>query len=444
MREFYLPSEFSGIDTSDPEFNKALEYILHTDYNIFINGPAGVGKSVLLRIAYKCLKGTVMVISSTGISACHLVDQGIPASTIHRGLYVKPQDIFSFFSLTENELKGVDVLMGVDTLLIEEVGMVSACLFDEIGKLVSKAERKRKKPIRVICFGDVLQLPPVVKDEEKVSKVYQDRYKGNIFFFHSNFYREHNFFLVSLNTIYRQSSESFQNVLNRIRLGIPDSDDFNKINKQKKPLEVFKKEHPLSLILAPTVKTVAMLNEQYGKPENSNRFGVFRAVTSGDYDWSDSGLVDRQVTLWEGQQVMCIHNKESYYQNGTLGIVTRIYDDSVVVRKATGEEVLVEKHVWPQYVYDYDPSTGEVVAHESGKAVQIGCKPATASTIHKAQGLTLDAVYLYLKDYWIPFSGIYLGLSRCRTLEGIGLSRNIVPSDIKVMDEPLDYVLESF
>lgn len=444
MKEFKLPSEFRDIETSEPEFNMALDYILNTRYNLFINGPAGVGKSVLLRIAFRCLKGSVMAVSSTGISACHLVDGGIPASTIHRGLHLRPLSIFSPKSISDSETKGIEVLEGVDTLLIEETGMVSASLFDEIGKLIRMAERIRKKPVRVICFGDVLQLPPVVKDDEETKRVFKDRYDGRVFFFNSKFYKESSFVLVSLNTIYRQSSESFQNILNRIRLGVPRDTDFSMINSQRMSLEEFKEKHPFSLILAPTVNTVRLLNEKYGKPKGSRKSMTFNAVTTREFRWSDSGLVDESVTIWEGQQVMCIHNEEDLYQNGTLGVAVRIFKDSVVIRKSNGKEVLVKIHVWPQYEYDYDPNTGEVVATEKGSVAQIGCKPATASTIHKAQGLTLDAVYLYLADRWIPYSGIYLGLSRCRTLEGVGISRNITRSDIRIMDEPLDYVLDTF
>lgn len=442
-----LPSEFSNIITTDPEFHEALDYMLNSNYSLFINGPAGVGKSVLLRIAYRCLKGSVMVISSTGISACNLVDQGVKATTIHGGLRIRPVDLFSLNSISsDNEKEGIAILEGVDTVLIEEVGMVSASLFDEIGKLVSKAERKRRKPIRIICFGDVLQLPPVVKEGEEIKKVYKERYNGNIFFFNSRFYKDHGFHQVSLNTIYRQADDSFQNILNRIRLDIPNEEDFAKLNKQVKTLEDFKEEHPLSLILAPTTSTVSFLNEMYGKPKGSSDFRIFRALTSKNFNWADSGLVEPSVTIWEGQQVMCIHNDVQFnsYQNGTLGTVKKVYKDSVLITKADGKEALVGKHEWSQYSYDYNPITEEVEATVIGSVSQIGCKPATASTIHKAQGLTLDAVYLYLQDRWIPYSGIYLGLSRCRTLEGIGMSRPLRKQDIRIKDEALDFVLDSF
>ena len=442
--KFNLPPEFNYVRTDDPEFNRALDFILNTSYNLFINGPAGVGKSVLIELSYKLLTGVTMVVGSTGISASHLADDGIPAATIHSGLRIKPQDIYSrkFNSSDKNERKGRDILCGVDTLLIEEVGMVSASLFDQIGKLVEKAEKKRKGPIRIICFGDVLQLPPVVKEEGVVGEYYKTIYGGSIFFFNSYFYREHRFVPVFLNQIYRQSEASFQNVLNRLRMNKPISSDFNTINSRRISLEEFKEEHSISLILAPTNATVRYLNETYGKPENPAGKMRYIAVTTGEFNWNDAGLVEKDVTIYEGQQVMCIHNETGSFQNGTLGIAKKVDKDSVIVEKSNGKEVIVQKHEWVQYTYKFNSITGEVEAEKVGAVSQIGCKPATASTIHKAQGLTLESVYLDLRDFWIPFSGVYLGLSRCKTLEGIGISRKIRESDIQVLDEPIRFLEE--
>lgn len=442
--KFNLPSEFSYVRTDDPEFNRALDFILNTSYNLFINGPAGVGKSVLIEIAYKLLKGTTMIVASTGVSASHLSDDGIPAATIHCGLRIKPQDIYSrkFNSSDRNERAGRDILTGIDTLLIEEVGMVSASLFDQIGKLIERAEKKRKRPIRVICFGDVLQLPPVVKEEGVVDEYYRAVYRGNKFFFSSFFYREQSFVPVFLNQIYRQAESSFQNVLNRIRLNCPKNSDLALINTRVEDIDSFKREHSISLILAPTNATVKYLNETYGRPDGSKNKFRYIAVTQGEFDWKDAGLVEKDVTVYEGQQVMCIHNETGSFQNGTLGIAKKVDKDSVIVEKSDGSLILVKKHKWVQYDYSFNASSGEVEAKEIGSVVQIGCKPATASTIHKAQGLTLDSVYIDLRDRWIPESGVYLGLSRCKVLGGIGISRNITKTDIRTLEEPMRFLKE--
>lgn len=444
LSTFSLPDDMSWVITSDPEFNRALDYIVHTSYSLFINGPAGTGKSVLIALAYRMLEGAVMVIGSTGVAASHLADEGIPASTVHCGLKIRPLDIFSkeYNPKDKHDVTGKNILLGVDTLLIEEVGMISASLFDHIGVLIEKAEKKRKRPIRVICFGDVLQLPPVVKSNDEVRKYYDDRYDGKQFFFSSDYYRRKRFTTVFLDTIYRQSENSFQNVLNRIRLNIATSSDLRAVNAHVEPdIGAFKEEHPLSLLLAPTVSRVKKLNEIYGKPRGSKKCIKYTAVTRGYFDWKDAGLVEPEITIWEGQQVMCIHNETGSFQNGTLCKVIEIYPDCVIARKANGRDIIIKKHKWPQYEYSYNPSSGMVEAEEIASVVQIGCKPAAASTIHKAQGLTLESVYMDITERWIPESGVYLGLSRCKSIDSIGLSRPISLGDINVLEEPMDFIL---
>jgi len=54
--------------------------------------------------------------------------------------------------------------------------------------------------------------------------------------------------------------------------------------------------------------------------------------------------------------------------------------------------------------------------------------------------LTLDALYIDLNSNWMPESGLYLALSRCRSLEGIGLSRAIRDKDIIVNKEALEFM----
>ena len=74
-----------------------------------------------------------------------------------------------------------------------------------------------------------------------------------------------------------------------------------------------------------------------------------------------------------------------------------------------------------------------------GTASQIAAVPAYACTIHKTQGLTLDAVYYKISDRWTPPSGTYVALSRCKTLDGIGLSRPLKQSDIMYSKEAWDF-----
>lgn len=438
--DLILPKSFEWLDTSSEDFSVALKWLLKTSKDLFVYGPAGVGKSVLVNVAYNCLRGSVMVLSSTGISASNLAESKVPATTIHCGLRIPAYNVFS--PSTPIQPETLDLLMLVDNIIIDEIGMVSNSLFDHIGRIIKTAEKLKNKKIRLIVFGDVLQLPPVIRrGDEQVSKYFLDVYDNNVFFFNSKFFKDREFINVGLNTIHRQKVGSFQNILNRLRLNIPTPEDFAAINKQTIPLEEYREKNKMFMILAPKVATVRRLNDLYGKPKKSTKQVSYTSSVTGTYDWSNSGLVEDVISIWEGQQVMCIYNDtEQGFQNGTLGIAVEVKPDEVIVEKANGDRVVVGRHTWVQYDYDYDRDTKEVEAKTRGSVCQIGCKPATASTIHKSQGLTLDNVYLYLEDDWVPESGIYLALSRCRTLEGIGISRRITARDIRVLSEARSFV----
>ena len=442
MTKINLPAQYDWVKMDDPQFVSALDSILNTDFNLFINGPAGVGKSVMIELAFNLLKGNTLVIASTGVASARLSEKGVPASTIHRGLQIPAQDIFG--SNTSIDGKIVSVLSRTDTIIIEEVSMVSASLFTQIMRICRRAEKQKVKTIRFLLFGDILQLPPVIrKADPEVSKYYDTKFDGNVFFFSTKDYTVRNFECINLDTIYRQKDESFQSILNKIRVDFLEPKDLKRINQNVIDFESFRKNHEMYMILSPKTDTVRTLNERYGIPSLLNRHADYKAEVRGVFDWRDAGVVDPFYTIYVGQQVMCIANDpDGAYQNGTLGIVTDVRLNSVTIRKSNGDHCTVNYHTWPQYSYDYNPDTDNVETIEVGSCTQIGCKPSVAVTIHKSQGLTLDAVYLMLEGNWVPDSGIYVALSRCRSLEGIGLNRPLRLSDIHIMDEPFTFLAD--
>jgi len=130
-----LPKEYEWVDLSDPNFNKALELILHSDQNLNIIGCAGSGKSTLLKLAYSLLGDQTVVLSSTGISAANLSARGIKGSTIHSLFKLPPLNIFPD-SIGKNNRVLEDILVNIDTILIDEVSMVPAALMDKMLQLL--------------------------------------------------------------------------------------------------------------------------------------------------------------------------------------------------------------------------------------------------------------------------------------------------------------------
>lgn len=440
-KKLVLPAEYAWVDLSDELYENTLRKILNTNKNLYINGAGGVGKSVMIEIAYNLLKGTTMVLASTGIAAANLADKHIPATTIHRGLRIPPLNIFDTNSAPDKET--VSMLTKIDTIIVEEISMVSASLFDQMMKVINAANKWRLKEIRLLLFGDVLQFAPVVsRNDATLEKYYRNKYNGNIYFFNSIAFTAKKFETVNLERVYRQASEVMQENLMKIRLNIADDDALDFFNQKVMNLREFMKSHKNYLVIATTKARESELNEKYGIPDRNASHRTFRADIVGNFKRSELPMVEDEVTIYVGQQIMCLCNDfKAGYQNGTLARVEVLFEDTVIARKSNGEQIKISINSWDQYEYKYNEETDEVETSISGSFKQIGCKPAFAVTFHKAQGMTLEAVYLDLESWWVPKSGVYVGLSRCKSIEGIGLSRKITYNDISVEPEAIDFFI---
>jgi ATP-dependent exoDNAse (exonuclease V) alpha subunit len=436
-----LNPKWSWVETDSKQFSAALDAILNTDDNLFLIGPAGVGKSILLKIAYDHFRN-VLVLGPTGISAANLSTDGVPATTIHSALKIPPVNVYNTLRLSND---AINLITRTKLILIDEISMVNASLMDFVLK-ASRLSSEFVKP-RIIIFGDIFQLPPVRSDNiYAVSKYFDKIYDGNYFFFSARLYEKFKFKTFHLNEVYRQKDPVFKNALNRIRLGVCTQEDLDLINTRVvKNKQEFIDSHPYMLYLASTNKIVNKLNLQYtARPEFTKRI-TYEAILKGDFDIRNHPGLDYKIEIAQGQQVICTaNNSEGGYQNGTLGIVEDVFEDFVRIRKQDGTVVYVIRQNWDKFEYFLDEETDEVTHKSVGSCNQIACKPAFAVTFHKSQGLTLDSIFIDLSSKFVPESGVYLALSRCRTLEGIGLSRPITMDDIIVSAEALEFMLENF
>ena len=435
-----LNDKWDWVDTSSKNYSNAINEILNTENNLLILGAGGTGKSILLKVAYDHFTN-VLVMGPTGISAANLATDQVPATTIHSALKIPPVSVFSKVNIS---VQALDLVTKSRLILIDEISMVNASLMDFILRVV-KSSLYKIKP-RIIVFGDIFQLPPVRSDDDEVVSNYFDRqFDGNYFFFNSRLYKKMKFKTISLNEIFRQKDPLFKETLNRIRLGIQTDEDLELINSRVvSDKKKFMKDNPLSLYLATTNKTVTRLNKEYTSRKEFTKRETYTANISGSFDIRSHPSLEEKITIAVGQQVMCTgNNQEAGYQNGTLGLVVEVFPSHVIVKKSDGVEVKVLTQTWEKYQYFVSPNTDEVMHKVVGACTQIACKPAFAVTFHKCQGLTLDSIYVDLNSWFVPVSGVYLALSRCKTLEGIGLSRPITHDDIKVSPEALEFIAES-
>lgn len=253
-----------------------------------------------------------------------------------------------------------------------------------------------------------------------------------------------------LDEIFRQDDADFKAMLNEIRLGNPSDSTLEKLNRHVIPIDEFKAKNKdkQMLYLTTTNSNVDKINMRESEIflSEGKECHTYRAREEGKPDWKYYfSHLKKEVTIFIGQQVMCIANNEDEgYQNGTIGIVIgfkKIENENStlylpIVRNKAGREFVVCFHEFTEYKVEGIKGNRPTAITEKGKITQIGCKVAFASTVHKSQGLTLDAIYYEPSRRTMPNS-VYVALSRLKTLDGLGLKRKLTKEDIVATDESI-------
>lgn len=423
------------ITTSDTQ--EALSTIRKCSSSLILcQGVSGSGKSTLYEALYKSNPRRTLCLAATGIAAQNLMDKGVPfASTIHSALSLKPVDLQVYHH--QDYLMRKDLMRAVDTILIDEVSMVSCSLMDWLLHLLGDTYRDGHL-IRLVLFGDILQLPPVTNQE----MLWKQAYGTNVFFFNAKLYDKELTQTVMLNRIYRQKDPVFAAALTSLRATQVPQETLDLFNTRTLSPERFRDQNGDGFL------TIVSTNKEKDNLDSSaiqqlqaqgRKSITYKALAEGRVGDSLKKSLQTEVTIYEGEKVMLTSNTDSY-KNGAIGTVLGFTPgrNLPVVRLTSGAEVTVEY----RELHFYTPMTEEreLVGYDlTGSVKHIAAEPAYACTIHKTQGLTVDALYYQPSDRWIPPSGVYVALSRARTLDGIGLSRPLRKSDIHYSAEALAF-----
>lgn len=402
------------------EFEAAAAYVEGGDGHLFVTGKAGTGKSTLLRTLREEDDQEMVVLAPTGLAAVQVGGQ-----TIH-----------SFFGLPPRLIKAEDIrpsrrlglMRKLKTLVIDEVSMVRADLMDGIDKMLRLNRKRPHDPfggVRLVMFGDLHQLPPVISERE-LQGYLAERY-GGPFFFDAPAFRETDTKRIELDRVFRQKDARFLKALNSIREGVPAPEDLAMLNERVALLESLDRRDDY-VILTPTNQVAQEINMAFLK-SLTGKTAMHEALVTGSY--ADSAQpTDAVLTLKEGAKVILIRNDpEKRWVNGTLARISRLEEDRVFV-EIEGEEHEVEPEVWEAIRYDYDAKEDRIVETLAGSFRQLPLRLAWALTIHKAQGMTLDRVFIDLRRGTFAHGQAYVALSRVRTLEGLAMARPLRRSDI--------------
>ncbi len=412
-------------DTDNEDFRIAYRLIEHTGCNIFLTGAAGTGKTTFLRHLSSQSSKRIVVAASTGIAA---INAG--GVTLHSLFQLDFGPFLPFRHMKSNNRfnrEKLRLIRGIDLLVIDEVSMVRADLLDAIDHTL----RRLRNPghpfggVQLLLIGDLQQLPPVVKDDEwgMLRQYYETPY-----FFSSRALNMSGYKTIELRKVYRQNDPVFLRLLNNIRIGKCDNATLQELNKRYKPS--FVPDDSRQWVQLTTHNSHAQsINENRLKnmcgPERT-----YTATTKGKFP-DNVFPADPQLRLKTGAQVMFIKNDpsgERKYYNGLLGKVTALTDTSVTVQPDNNQPpVIVKADTWENRSYQIDENTGLISESVDGTFTQIPLRTAWAMTIHKSQGLTFTNAVIDTSAAFAPGQA-YVALSRCRSLDGLVLSRPLSAS----------------
>lgn len=428
----------SKLEQLNSEQLEVLNKVVKDEKSIFFTGSAGTGKSFVLKIIINTLREkykdpeAVAVTASTGIAAFN-----IGGSTLHSFAAVglaegTKEDLCKKvqFNKTANHRWRY-----TKVLIIDEISMISAELFDKLSYIGSEI-RKNEKPfggIQLVLVGDLLQLPPVNTTSERMPRVFEsEQWKKCITEY------------IKLTKVFRQDDMEFIKTLACIRVGAVPRDVIafmEKLETKKEfedddgVVELFGTKKKTNIFNATKLES---LNEELRTYVAHDTYSTNR-VKSGLFD---SCQAPAELELKVGAQVMLVKNLNRDLVNGTVGIVTKFTEQLTVSEPMSGQQSVVEsvpvvkfklangktfKRPMKRESWDSVTSSGVI----QGTRKQIPLILAWGLTIHKSQSQTIQRLRVDIGDVF-ESGQIYTALSRAvspDTLEVTGFSADKVKVD---------------
>ncbi len=421
-----LPTNFE----LNKEFRKGFRSVERSSESLFITGEAGTGKTTLLAYLRQKTKKNFVILAPTALAA---VNSG--GVTIH-SFFKFPPRLIQKEHIRRLPRIG-NILAKLDLLIIDEASMMRADLLDGIDHSLRLNRDRFDEPfggVQVVLFGDLHQLPPIIDRElaEHFNEFYQTPY-----FFSANVFKEDRFNFFCLKKNYRQREHEFLSLLNKIRTKTVSDTDLRLLNTRVD--YTHSDQWAASITLVPTNATANAINLDRLHNLPGREF-LYEAEIEGDFD-APSYPTETHLKLKVGAQVLMIKNDpEHRWVNGNIGEVIELRHDSIKVRIGHGVHD-VGRMTWEKIKYRHDDETKKIVSYVVGSFEQFPTKLAWAITIHKSQGLTFDRIVLDLDHGAFSHGQAYVGLSRCRSLEGLILKRPVSFSDI-IFDERIKRIFD--
>jgi len=413
--------------------------ILKTGANVFLTGEPGSGKTHTVNNFVGYLRSCDVepaITASTGIAATH-----IGGMTIHSwsGIGIKTKlDKYDLDKIASSEYI-VKRVNRTKVLIIDEVSMLSPQMLDMID-MVCREIKQNPEPfggIQIILVGDFFQLPPIIKkdfvDDKQSSLITQVGRVGK-FAYDSGAWQRAGFVVCYLSEQHRQDDRDFLSMLSGIR-----SNNF--LEGHLKHLNSRRIEHDdmpenITKLFSHNVDVDKVNNNELSRLEDEKK--CFEMSGSGKeriVETLKKGcLSPEKLELKVGAVVMCTkNNQKEHFVNGTLGTVVGFDEFSgyPIIKNRNGRNITIAPMDW--------------VVEENGKIraqiTQIPLRLAWAITVHKSQGMSMDAAVMDLSQVFEYGQG-YVALSRVRRLSGLyllGLNKQALKVHPEILKKDLEF-----
>ncbi len=400
----------------------AIEILLAGE-SALLTGPAGAGKTYTLNRFISLAKAAgkkVSVTATTGIAATHL-----GGTTIHSwsGMGIRDELEDGFIERLSKTRR--EIIEKTDVLIIDEISMLHDFRLDMVDE-ICRVVRRQDRPfggLQVVMSGDFFQLPPINRGQSRVGG----------FVVNSQVWQELKPAILYLDEQHRQDDNVLLDILSAMRAGDvrrhhaeqllaradvePGSDDITEL-------------HTVNI-------DVDRINQSRLQQLDSEE-KMYTRVTTGAAHYLDtlsrSVLAPAELVIKRGALVMAVKNSpERRYANGSVGVVVDFEPGTEypVVEFKNGKQVTMVPDAWE--LRDGDKKRASIS--------QIPLRLAWAITVHKSQGMTLDAAKIDLRKSFVPGMG-YVALSRVKNLDNLylyGMNRMSleISADALSIDESL-------
>ena len=430
----------NNLDFND-KFTLAHGLLENSRKNVFVTGRAGTGKSTLLRYFRENTRKNIVVLAPTGVAAVNIKGQ-----TIHSFFRFKPDITPDGVPSLKIRKSDRNIYKKLDAVVIDEISMVRADLLDCVDtflRLHGKSKALAFGGAQMIVIGDLYQLPPIVKSNDKnaFSQIYKSPY-----FFDAKSLESFDMEFVELEKIYRQKDEAFIKILNAIRNKSVTEDNLKVLNERYIP--DFRSNPGDFYIYLTTTNAMAEAVNLDKLRDLKTKERRYSGTITGNFEMRNLPTQE-SLNLKIGAQVMLLNNDSNgRWINGSIGKILSFKTDNsgrevIDVEITDGSIVEVNLFTWEMFRFFYNEDTERIDSESVGIFTQYPLKLAWAVTIHKSQGKTFSKVILDIGRGAFAHGQTYVALSRCTSLRGIVLKKPVQKKHIILDWRVVNFLIRS-